>query len=150
MLKTLNLEREKKHNKFIAWMCIAIFFVFFSILIATEYVPFLHEHFPDFAWEILVIIEWVFGWEAVDRLAFLELDLNAQEIKAYHLYNSHIKFRKLTKKQSSDVLKSFDPSNIGYFKKYKDTQSAQEPIKEKGVQTQEKNNISNMSKDIKS
>jgi hypothetical protein len=53
----------------------------------------------------------------VDRVAFREFELNAEELKCYHLYNSNIRFKKQTKKSTQDILKSFDPLNISYFKK---------------------------------
>jgi len=119
VLKSLQTEKEKKINLFLSLICLSICIIFFGFLIAIDFIPQLWN-IPDSIWEIFVVIGWVFGWEAIDRLCFNHPHLNNQQIKNYMMYHCKFRFTK-SKKQTGKSDDAIDLAGVlPSFKKIED------------------------------
>jgi hypothetical protein len=103
---------------------LAFLFLFLSLIVfASMYVIWrFGEDVSEIGgvWEIILVLGWVFSWEAFDRLTFGHADLIIRQIRNYHVYYSKISFTKssknsnLVKINNDDVLKSIKTFNKLY------------------------------------
>jgi len=91
VLESLSVEKQKKTNIFISIISLITGLIFFGVIALFEFIPVL-MNIPDVVWELLVVVEWVFIWDALGRLCFNQPALNTKQVRNYHLYNAKIKF----------------------------------------------------------
>jgi len=129
VLKSLKTEKEKKRNLTFALFCLTMCIILFGALTAIEFVPQL-VNTPDSIWELFLVIGWVFGWEAIDRLCFNLPHLNNEQIKNYMMYHCKFRFTKFKKDISkvddaislTDVLPSLKKIDVAIKKEETKTQ----------------------------
>lgn len=91
----LRHREEKKHNNIIGLICLCVFVALCvtMILLQSSSIGESFDTMP-FAWEGMIILMWIFCWEAIDRFFFAQMDINKLMINKYKLFRCPIKFVK--------------------------------------------------------